>query len=204
MNNEALGVTVYDVDGHAVTPAGLVSAYSQRCFPMADHRGGPFAWFRPSERAVITWDTWKVPRSLAKVWRKKPYRLTCDQAFTDVIHACAQRSETWISHDIERLYAALHQLGIAHSCEAWDADDNLVGGCYGLALGGCFCGESMFTRADNAAKLCVMHLVDHLQASGFSILDCQQQTPHMQRFGATEIGDAAYEKMLVPLLERQT
>jgi leucyl/phenylalanyl-tRNA--protein transferase len=192
---------VHDVDGNPVSPATVLEAYAQRCFPMADHRHGPFAWFRPSERAVITWESWKVPRSLAKTWRRHPYRLTCDTAFDAVIEACADRSETWINHDIDTLYRALHRLGIAHSIEAWDHRDRLVGGCYGLALGGCFCGESMFHRAADAAKLAVVQLVRHLRAGGFQLLDCQQQTPHMARFEAQEISDARYADLLRPLLD---
>ena len=189
-------VTVNDADGNPITPEVILNAYRQRAFPMADTRRGKFRWYRPATRAVITWDRWKVPESLGKVMRREPYRITVDTAFDQVIAACADRSSTWISHGIEKLYTALHHAGYGHSVEAWAADGSLVGGCYGIAVGGCFCGESMFHRADDAAKICVVNLVKHLQKRGFALLDCQQQTPHMERFGAVEINDDAYAALI--------
>ena len=188
-------VVVRDADGYPITPAVIMAAYWQRMFPMAETRRGRFRWYRPEVRAVLTWDRYKIPESLRKTMRHEPYRLTIDAAFPRVIEACAERDSTWISLGIERLYIALHQLGIAHSVEAWQGDE-LVGGLYGLCLGSCFCGESMFHRADNASKLCLVHLVSHLQARGFDLLDSQQQTPHMSRFGTFEITDADYAKRL--------
>lgn len=187
---------VRDADGQAVTPALVLAAYAQGCFPMADHRHGRLRWYRPQRRAIITWDRWRIPRSLAKVMRREPCRLTVDQACAEVIATCAQRESTWISPDIEALYGELHRLGHVHSVEAWNAAGTLVGGCYGLALGGCFSGESMFHRADDAAKLCVVHLVAHLRRCGFALLDCQQTSPHMGRFGAYEVGAEAYAELL--------
>ena len=187
-------IAVRDADGNRITPEVVVAAYLDRCFPMADGRDGHINWFRPPERAVITWDRWKVPPSLRKTARQAPYRLTIDVAFDQVIAACAQRDETWISGDIEALYGGLFDLGVAHSIEAWRGDE-LVGGLYGLALGGCFCGESMFHRADDASKLAMMHLVAHLHQRGFVLVDCQQQTPHMERFGARLISDADYAEL---------
>lgn len=190
-------VMVRDAGGNEVTPEVIINAYWQRCFPMADTRRGRFNWYRPETRAVITWDTWKVPQSLDKIIRnRRPYRITFDTVFPAVIAACAERDETWISLGIEKLYVALHHLGLAHSVEAWDADDQLVGGIYGVVLGSCFCGESMFHKAPDASKICVVHLVRRLQKAGFRLLDCQQQTPHMQRFGAREISDEHYAQLL--------
>jgi leucyl/phenylalanyl-tRNA--protein transferase len=235
------GRLIRDADGMIITPAVVLAAYAQGCFPMADGRHGRVRWYRPERRAIITWDRWQVPRSLGKVAKRAPYRLTVDRAFAAVMAQCAERASTWISQDIEDLYRDLHRSGVAHSVEAWrrttppagassapggapasapsgtatadatpipvpvqdpggPADDRtgweLVGGLYGLCLGGCFCGESMFHRADDAAKLCVMHLVDILRACGFVLLDCQQQTPHMERFGAYEVDDARYRALL--------
>jgi leucyl/phenylalanyl-tRNA---protein transferase len=190
-------MVVRDIDGHPITPDTVLTAYQQRCFPMAESRGGPIAWYRPQMRAVITWDRYTVSRSLAKVLRKEPYRITIDRCFPQVIAACAERDSTWISHDVEALYVALHRQGHAHSVEAWDASGALVGGLYGLAIGGCFCGESMFHRAPDASKACVVHLANRLQERGFAMIDCQQQTPHMERFGAYEIADRTYARMLI-------
>jgi len=187
---------VFDADGHEITPEVVLHAYGQRCFPMADERGGALRWYRPTRRAIITWDRFKVPESLRKVMKNEPYRITVDTAFPRVIAACAERTSTWISHDIEALYTELHRRGHAHSLEAWDASGELVGGLYGLAIRGCFCGESMFHRADDAAKICVVKLVDILRDRDFRLLDCQQQTPHMQRFGAYEVSDAEYAVLL--------
>jgi leucyl/phenylalanyl-tRNA---protein transferase len=197
MSSDGIDVTVQDADGNPITPDTILDAYWQRCFPMADSRRGRFRWYRPVQRAVIDWQAWKVPDSLDKVIRnRRPYRISFDTAFDEVITACADRDSTWISHGIEKLYRALHRRGVAHSVEAWSADGQLVGGLYGIALGACFCGESMFHRADDAAKICVVSLVAHLRAQGFKLLDCQQQTPHMQRFGAYEISDADYAERL--------
>jgi leucyl/phenylalanyl-tRNA--protein transferase len=194
--------TVRDGDGHPVTPAVLVQAYAARMFPMADHRFGPIHWYRPARRAIITWDRWKVPPSLAKTARRQPYRITIDRAFPAVIAACAERVQTWISPAIERLYTDLHQHGVAHSVEAW-REGELVGGLYGLALGACFCGESMFHRADDASKLCLLHVAERLRAAGFTLIDCQQQTPHMARFGAYEVDDRDYRTLLEAALVRE-
>ncbi|MBN8524762.1 MAG: leucyl/phenylalanyl-tRNA--protein transferase [Planctomycetes bacterium] len=190
-------VVVRDIDGHPITPDTVLAAYRHRCFPMAESRGGPIAWYRPQTRAIITWDRFTVPRSLAKVLRNRaPYRLTIDRCFPDVIAACAERDSTWISRDVEALYVELHRQGHAHSVEAWLPSGELAGGLYGLAIGACFCGESMFHRAPDASKACVVRLAEHLRERGFAMIDCQQQTPHMQRFGAYEVADRAYARLL--------
>ena len=189
--------------GRPVTPEIVVAAYCDRCFPMSDDRESPLAWYRPQDRAIIDWQSWKIPRSMRKQWNKKPYRITHNTAFERVIAACAQRETTWIGGDIETLYIALHQMGVAHSIEAWDHAGELVGGLYGLSLGAAFCGESMFHRAVDASKLCVMYLVEHLQQRGFSLLDCQQQTPHMERFGAYLIEDDEYQKLFETALAKE-
>ena len=189
---------VVDGDGNVIDARVVVSAYLQGAFPMAEHREGPFAWYRPEERAIITWDRFVIPRSLKKTRKKTPYRITFDTAFAEVIRACAQaRDSTWISHDVEALYGELFQQGIGHSVEAWDpVSGTLVGGCYGLAIGTLFSGESMFHVLPDAAKLCVVALAEHLQTCGFQILDCQQQSDHMQRFGAYEVSLGDYMDLL--------
>jgi len=184
-----------DSSGNLVTPGVILDAYLRRCFPMAEGRDAPLSWFRPTRRAVITWDRFRVPRSLAKTIRREPFRITRDRAFPRVIAACSQREDTWISRDIEELYCELHELGHAHSVEAWRGDE-LVGGLYGLSVRACFCGESMFHEAPDAAKICVVHLVERLCARGYRLLDCQQQSPHMARFGAYEVSDARYARLL--------
>lgn len=195
------GEPVYDANGFPVNVETVVEAYLQRCFPMSEDRDAPLAWYRPVERAVITWDSWRIPRSLQKTWKQKPYIMTHDQDFAAVIRSCADREQTWIGRDIEELYCQLHHRAIAHSVEVWDQDGALVGGLYGLTLGAVFCGESMFHRAANASKLAVVYLVRHLQQQGFQLLDCQQQTPHMDRFGARVIDDRSYQQLFEAAIE---
>ena len=163
---------------------------------MADHRDGRIFWIRPYERAVIHLDEFHIPASLKKLRKKKPFRLTTDVAFRAVIEGCAERRETWICRDIEELFVQLHALGFAHSIEAWDDRGRLVGGAYGLSVGGVFAGESMFHIESGASKLCIVALVEHLKNLGYRVLDCQQQTPHMQRFGAELISDDNYASLL--------
>lgn len=187
---------IRDEDGIPVSPARVLRGYMERCFPMADHREGKIFWVRPTERAFISWDSYRVPRSLRRVARKSQFRFTTDVAFGAVIEACANRHETWISRDIEQLFRQLHHLGLAHSVEAWDTDGRLVGGIYGLSVGGIFAGESMFHLETGAGKLCVMALVQHLRSLGYSGIDCQQQTAHMELFGAELISDDIYAMMV--------
>lgn len=192
---------ITDRDGYNIDPHTVLAAYANGCFPMADHRQGRLAWYRPLERAIITWDRLKCPRSLRKVMAHKPYRIAIDEDFSAVVSACAEREDTWISHDIQALYEQLYALGHAHSVAAYDQQGRLQGGCYGLALGGIFCGESMFHRATDASKICVWELLQHLQKRGFLALDCQQQTDHMRRFGAYEVDHQAYDALLAQALE---
>ncbi|OUU23645.1 MAG: leucyl/phenylalanyl-tRNA--protein transferase [Planctomycetia bacterium TMED53] len=187
---------IRDEEGIPVSPARVLRAYGERCFPMADHRDGRIFWIRPYERAVIHLDEFHIPTSLKKLRKKKPFRLTTDVAFRAVIEGCAERRETWICRDIEELFVQLHALGFAHSIEAWDDRGRLVGGAYGLSVGGVFAGESMFHIESGASKLCIVALVEHLKNLGYRVLDCQQQTPHMQRFGAELISDDNYASLL--------
>lgn len=187
---------IRDEDGIPVSPARVLRAYMERCFPMSDHREGKIFWVRPTERAIITWDCYRIPRSLRRSLKKTKFRFTTDVAFGAVIEACAARHETWISHDIEQLFRQLHNIGLAHSVEAWDEAGRLVGGIYGLVVGGLFAGESMFHLETGAGKMCIVALIEHLQSLGFSALDCQQQTPHMEMFGAQLIRDDVYSMMV--------
>jgi len=163
---------------------------------MADDRDGCIFWIRPSERAVITWDLYRIPRAIRPLLKNSPFRFTSDRAFSQVVEQCARRGETWISHDIEGLYNELFQLGHAHSVEAWDEEGNLVGGLYGLSSGGSFSGESMFHRKDNASMMALHLLVCHLQSIGYRMLDCQQSSPHIDRFGAVTVDDDEFALML--------
>jgi len=187
-------------------PEMLLKAYAIGVFPMAEGRDDPRMFFvDPDKRGVITLDTVHIPRSLRKTVRRAPYLVTCDTAFEAVLDGCAEatedRPDTWINPEIRRLYLELAALGRCHSVEVW-SDDTLVGGLYGVALGGAFFGESMFSRVTNASKIAMVHLVARLRAGGFSLLDCQFITDHLRQFGAREIPRAEYHTLLADALRR--
>ena len=178
----------------------LLRAYRSGIFPMADHRSDrEVYWVEPRERAVIPLDEFHLSRSLCKLIRQERFRITCNRDFTAVIAACAhpreEHAESWISHQIEASYVALHRAGYAHSVEVWD-DEKLVGGLYGVAFDRVFCGESMFSRADNSSKVALAWLVATMRVSGYALLDCQFMTRHLASMGAIEMPQAVYAKRL--------
>jgi leucyl/phenylalanyl-tRNA--protein transferase len=184
-----------------VTPELLLQAYRAGVFPMAEHRDDPeMFWVDPRKRGVFPLDGFRISRSLAKTLRRDAYRVTLNTAFGDVIDACADRSETWINHDIRVLYEELHHQGHAHSLEVW-ADDRLIGGVYGVAVGGAFCGESMFSRQRDASKIALAWLVDLLRQTGFVLFDTQFLTHHLASLGAIEITRAEYRAHLAQALQ---
>lgn len=177
-----------------LTPALIVHAYRQGIFPMADDDGA-IGWYCPEQRAVFPLEAFRIPRSLAKTVRARKFELRIDGDFEGVMRACGARDETWISEEIVQAYTALHRHGLAHSVEAWQ-DGALVGGLYGVALGGAFMGESMFSRATDASKVCLVHLVERLKARGYVLLDSQFPTPHLLRFGQALIPRREYLRQL--------
>ena len=179
-----------------ITPELLLRAYAEGIFPMAERRNDPtLFWVSPDRRGILPLDAFHVPRRLARTVRSDRFRVTADSAFLDVILACAapapDRRETWINAEIVHLYSALNASGYAHSLECWEGD-RLVGGLYGVHLGGVFFGESMFSRLRDASKVALVHLVARLRAGGFKLLDAQFITAHLQQFGAIEIPREAY------------
>lgn len=173
----------------------LLEAYATGFFPMAD--GGRIRWYSPNPRGIVPLDRFHVPHRLARVVRQGRFEVRADTAFRRVIEACAADREegTWISAEIVESYCALHEAGCAHSIEAW-SDGRLEGGLYGVALGGAFFGESMFHHERDASKVALAALVDRLRARGFSLLDVQWVTPHLETFGAIEIPRRRYLMML--------
>jgi leucyl/phenylalanyl-tRNA--protein transferase len=174
--------------GGDVTPERLLVAYRNGIFPWPV-RGYPLLWFSPDPRFALAPADAHVPRSLRKAIRKGHFRVTADTAFAEVISACAavprpHQQGTWITTDLQDGYLGLHEIGYAHSIEAW-LDDRLVGGLYGVALGKAFAGESMFATEPDASKVAFTTLLGHLSAWDFRILDCQVHTNHLARFGAT-------------------
>jgi len=185
-----------------LTPAILLNAYSQGIFPMADEDGTIY-WYDPDPRAILPLEAFHLPRSLARTIRRGVFEIRFDTAFHAVMTACAQpapgRDRTWISPEFIEVYAELHELGFAHSVESWQAGE-LVGGLYGVTLGGLFAGESMFSRTTDASKVALAYLVDHLRHQGFLLLDTQFMTDHLRRFGAIEISRREYHARLVKAL----
>ncbi|SCX28047.1 leucyl/phenylalanyl-tRNA--protein transferase [Agrobacterium rosae] len=183
----------------------LLRAYSIGLFPMADSADDPeLFWVEPEMRGIIPLDDFHVSKSLAKAIRKRQFDIRFDTDFVGVMAGCAQeaddRPSTWINETIRRLYTELHQIGHAHSVEAWEGDE-LVGGLYGVSLGSAFFGESMFSRRTNASKICLVHLVERLRAKGFTLLDTQFTTEHLKTFGAIDVPKADYAKMLERAVE---
>lgn len=158
----------------------------------------------PQRRGVLPLDQFRLPSRLARTVRSNRYEVRTDTAFAKVVGLCAQsapdREDTWINPTIEALYAQLHERGQAHSVECWQ-DDTLVGGLYGVSLGGAFFGESMFSRARDASKVALVHLVARLIAGGYRLLDCQFVTDHLSQFGVVEIPRAEYHRRLAHALE---
>lgn len=181
-----------------LTPHLLLNAYSQGVFPMADEDGTIY-WFDPDPRAILPLDAFHVPRKLARRIRRGGFDIRVDSAFRTVITTCAEpapgRETTWISPEIIETYCELHSLGFAHSVETW-IEGELVGGLYGVTLGGHFAGESMFSRDTDASKIALVYLVERLRQRGFVLLDIQFMTEHLRRFGAIEISGREYKARL--------
>ncbi len=183
-------------------PALIVRAYREGIFPMA-MEDGEIGWFSPDPRGILPLDRFHVPDRLERTVRQGTYEVRIDADFAGVMRACASRpgTGTWISRAIFESYTALHRLGLAHSVEAWRGG-TLVGGLYGVHLGGAFFGESMFHRERDASKVALVALVDRLQRRGFTLLDVQWVTPHLEQFGATPITRAEYLRRLSRALAR--
>lgn len=191
------------LDPQRPTAAVLLAAYSSGVFPMADPERGEIDWYEVEPRGVLPLDRLHVPRTLARLVRQGRFEIRIDSAVSEVIRACAgDRSPAnrgWMNDALRGAYEELAALGHCHSVEAW-LHGRLVGGLYGVRLGGAFFGESMFARPDlggsNASKVCLVHLVARLRAGGFKLLDTQMVTSHMEQFGAIEIPTRTYRALL--------
>ena len=187
-----------------LTPEVLLHAYAAGIFPMAESADDPeLFWVDPRRRGILPLDSFHVARRLRRVVRQRIFEIRCDNAFEDVIRACAEASEkrpnTWINDEIVGLYTALFTRGAAHSVESW-RDGKLVGGLYGVSLGAAFFGESMFSAETDASKVALVHLVARLRLGGFRLLDTQFLTPHLARFGGIEISRTRYHRLLAEAL----
>jgi leucyl/phenylalanyl-tRNA---protein transferase len=186
--------------GADLEPGTLLAAYRGGLFPMRVGRGGPVAWWSPDPRGIVPLDGFHESRSLRRSRRR--FTFSVDIAFEDVMRACAEprRPHGWIDDDFVGAYTALHRLGWAHSVEAWNADGALVGGVYGVAIGGLFAAESMFHRVTDAGKVALAALVDLLRDGGASLLDVQWTTPHLTSLGAIDVPRAKYLELLADAL----
>ncbi len=190
-----------------LTPELLLQAYASGYFPMAETRDSPeLFWFHPEARGVLPLDNFHIPASLSKTLRKSPFTFTTNRAFPAVIAACAEphpsRPESWINPTIRELYTQLWRKGFAHSIECWHREE-LVGGLYGVAIRGAFFGESMFSRAPNASKCALVHLVNLLNSAGYTLLDTQYVNDHLKQFGVQEIPRETYLEKLEAALHIQ-
>lgn len=187
--------------GGDLAPERLLLAYSLGVFPWYNP-GEPILWWSPNPRCVIFPSKLHISRSLHRFMRKDKFRISFDADFAGVIGWCRRLragrggSGTWITVEMEQAYTNLHELGFAHSVECWEGD-TLVGGLYGICLGRCFFGESMFSRSPNASKVVLVHLLKSLEEKGFEFLDCQQTSDHLLSMGAEEISRARFQQYLV-------
>ena len=183
-----------------IPPETLLDFYRRGLFPMA--MDGELQLFSPDPRGVIPLEEFHVPHGSRKTLRDPAWKVSLNEAFEEVVLGCAEREETWIDETIFLTYANLHHLGHAHSVEVW-RDGALAGGLYGLAIGAAFFGESMFSRVPGASKVALAFLVDHLRDRGYTLLDTQWVTPHLEKFGAREIPRDEYLEKLTRAVSRE-
>lgn len=188
-----------------ITPQILLKAYAAGIFPMAESaEDNALYWVEPEERGVFPLDGLRISHSLRKRVRQRRFDIRIDTAFNDVIVACAEkmpdRKTTWINQRIKSLYGQLYKMGCCHSVECWRRNQ-LVGGLYGVRIGGAFFGESMFSREVDASKVALVHLVARLRAGGFRLLDAQFTTPHLESLGARSVSRADYHLLLEQAIE---
>lgn len=177
-----------------ISPSILLGAYSIGYFPMGGEDGS-ISWYSPDPRTIIPLDGYNIPRSTRQIMKKRVFHIETDTSFEAVIRGCAAREQTWINAEIIESYLELHKLGYAHSIESYDAE-GLAGGLYGVALGGAFFGESMFSLRSGASKVALAFLIEHLVRREYVLLDTQYITPHLKMFGAMEIPRVKYIEML--------
>lgn len=188
--------------GGQLSPPWLLDAYGHGIFPWPVWEDEPLAWWSPDPRAIIEFDAFHISRRLARTLRSSRFQVSCDRDFAGVIHGCATAGDridgTWLTSAMIDAYTKMHRLGHAHSVEVWEGS-RLVGGTYGIAIGGLFAAESMFYQVRDASKVALAHLVAHLRARGYRLLDIQQWTPHTGRLGAVDVDRARYLRRLAEI-----
>jgi leucyl/phenylalanyl-tRNA---protein transferase len=180
----------------------VISGYAQGHFLMAESETEPLAWFYAYDRTLIPLDErFRYPRSLQRVINQERFSCKINGAFNEVVDLCADRETTWISPELKQIYRALNQAGWAYSFETWQGAE-LAGGILGIAINGAFIGESMFYRIPEASKVAMVKLVQHLRSRGYVLFDAQLMNPHLERFGAYEVGDREYQELLAIALQQ--
>lgn len=192
-----------NTDQYTLSPQLLLTAYSQGYFPMPDPSTSEILWFRPNPRAIIPLNKFHVSRSLKKKIKKNFFTITFDNAFKEVMEGCAENRETWITQEFKDVYYQMHTFKMAHSVEVW-FEDKLVGGTYGVCLGGAFFAESKFHRMTDASKIALYYLVERMKERGLKLLECQFLTPHLSSLGAEEVSDSDYIILLKKSLQIKT
>jgi leucyl/phenylalanyl-tRNA---protein transferase len=189
-----------------LTPQTLLNAYAQGYFPMADPDDGKIYWYDPDPRTILPLESFYIPRRLQRTVRQKKFEIRIDTQFQRVMELCAEprknHPRTWLNEDLIGLYTTLHRHGFSHSVETWQ-DGKLVGGVYGVSMGGLFAGESMFSRVRDASKVALVTLVDVLRRNGYVLFDVQFTNDHLTQFGTVEIPRSHYKIRLEGALERQ-
>lgn len=190
------------MNGAELSPEMLYIGYSQAYFPMTVY-GNEVEWLAPKQRALLPMDGIHVSRSLKKTMRRAGFQLSFDQEFEQVVRFCMRPGDNWISEDFVRVYTEVHRRGWGHSCEVWQ-DGKLVGGVYGIAIGACFCAESMFHRVTDASKIALFEMVEKCRSLGFQIFDAQIMNPHLLSLGAYEVSHEEYLVLLRRALSQTT
>lgn len=181
-----------------LTPALILKAYNAGLFPMADDRNSDeIFWVEPKERGVIMLSDFHTPKRLKRYINNMDWKVHINRDFDAVIKNCASRDETWINDDIIALYNELHTSGHAHSIEIYDQNDDIIGGLYGLSMGGCFCGESMFSKEDNTSKVALVALAERCIDRGYTMIDTQFITDHLKQFGTITIDQSEYLRRFI-------
>ncbi|MBP83656.1 MAG: leucyl/phenylalanyl-tRNA--protein transferase [Verrucomicrobiales bacterium] len=186
--------SIFTREGY-IRPAVLIAAYRGGMFPMAMDNRGEIGWFSPDPRGVIPLEEFHIPHGLKRTLRRDPFEIRINTAFAEVMRGCSDRETTWISEEIVDSYVKLFELGYAHSVETW-LDDQLVGGLYGIAIGGAFFGESMFSRESDASKVALVRLVERMREKRFQLLDTQWNTKHLKMFGCQDVPRFEYLERL--------
>ncbi len=178
----------------SLKPINMLNYYAEGAFPMADENG-KIDWYQPKTRTIIPLDNFNIPRSLKKFMDNSEYEFKYDENVMEVVKQCAKRKQTWISPELVEAYNGIYQQGFLHSVEVY-LQNKLVGGLYGVTIGGAFFGESMFSKKSQASKSALVKLLERLNKKGFVVLDIQFLTPHLEMFGATEIDFEEYVLLL--------